>query len=388
MSHSPPPLRLAFVAHSFPASDADLSRVGGMQRVAADLLDAFERRSDLRLFAYVFRAPGWQHRWGGVFFFYVATLARLLWKGWRRELDAIIFSSMVTGVMAPVLTFFLRTKTPVMVAIAHGHDVLFDGFGYPFLVSKALKTLDGAAPVSRSTAEALLDRGLPEERCRVIHNGIDFSRFPDHPPLFEERRTVLKAIFGQETLPEGAFLMAGLGRQIPRKGYAWFINTVMPTLPPHIHLWIAGDGPQIPLLEAARRAHGLESRVRLLKSLPQPSVQALYRGCDLFLMPNVKVSGDCEGFGVVLLEAGLNGAPVLAARLEGIIDAVHDGITGILVESENSQAYTDIILELEKNQEKRRELSASTHHEITKTRGWDNVAQQHLGFVRDILLKK
>ena len=60
-------------------------------------------------------------------------------------------------------------------------------------------------------------------------------------------------------------------------------------------------------------------------------------------MPNIKVLGDAEGFGLVALEASINSTPVLAAALEGITCAVIDGKNGFLVPPENSGAWIDKI---------------------------------------------
>ena len=81
----------------------------------------------------------------------------------------------------------------------------------------------------------------------------------------------------------------------------------------------------------------------------------LYQISDLFVMPNISVKNDQEGFGIVLLEAGRYGLPVIASNIEGIKDAVIDGKTGHLIEEKNAQGFInnitnpDIDLSLLKN---------------------------------------
>jgi glycosyltransferase involved in cell wall biosynthesis len=62
-------------------------------------------------------------------------------------------------------------------------------------------------------------------------------------------------------------------------------------------------------------------------------------------MPNVVVPGDMEGFGLVALEASVTGLPVVAAHLEGIVDAVHDGRNGVLVETRDTAGFAKRVLE-------------------------------------------
>jgi glycosyltransferase involved in cell wall biosynthesis len=53
----------------------------------------------------------------------------------------------------------------------------------------------------------------------------------------------------------------------------------------------------------------------------------------MLVQPNILVPNDVEGFGLVMIEATLRGTPVLAAGLQGIKDAVVDGVTGQLLPS-------------------------------------------------------
>ncbi|MEJ0072837.1 MAG: glycosyltransferase [Candidatus Saccharibacteria bacterium] len=52
---------------------------------------------------------------------------------------------------------------------------------------------------------------------------------------------------------------------------------------------------------------------------------ALYNASDLFVMPNIPVANDIEGFGLVATEASSCGTPVIGSDLEGIKDAVTVG---------------------------------------------------------------
>ncbi|MDR1601380.1 MAG: glycosyltransferase [Tannerella sp.] len=52
---------------------------------------------------------------------------------------------------------------------------------------------------------------------------------------------------------------------------------------------------------------------------------------DAFLMPNIPVEGDMEGFGLVCLEASACGTLVFAADIDGIPDAVRNGKNGFLL---------------------------------------------------------
>jgi phosphatidylinositol alpha-1,6-mannosyltransferase len=133
-----------------------------------------------------------------------------------------------------------------------------------------------------------------------------------------------------------------LGRLVPRKGVAWFLDTVAPGLlarHPGARLRIAGAGPERARIDALVARHGLSAQVQVLGEVDESCKRDLLAGADLVLMPNVAVEGDAEGFGLVCLEAGAAGAWVLAADLEGLRDAVVPGGNGERVAAGDAAAW-------------------------------------------------
>ena len=82
--------------------------------------------------------------------------------------------------------------------------------------------------------------------------------------------------------------------------------------------------------------------MRVLGQVSEALLVTLFQGSDLFVMPNIPVAGDLEGFGVVMLEAGLCGLPIVAAELEGIRDVVREGENGVLVSPGDAVAFAGI----------------------------------------------
>jgi phosphatidylinositol alpha-1,6-mannosyltransferase len=95
-------------------------------------------------------------------------------------------------------------------------------------------------------------------------------------------------------------------------------------------------------------------------------------------MPNVPVPGDMEGFGIVMLEAGLCGTPAIAARLEGIQDVITEGVNGHLVEPEQPEAFASSIRSYVDAPERLRRLSTRARQHTVETFGWEAVAQTYL----------
>jgi phosphatidylinositol alpha-1,6-mannosyltransferase len=108
----------------------------------------------------------------------------------------------------------------------------------------------------------------------------------------------------------------------------------------------------------------------------------LYRGADTFVMPYIPVPGDMEGFGVVMLEAGLSGLPTLAADLEGIRDVVHPGENGELLPSRDAGAWVDAIVRMRSRNGSRAENAARARHFTLTHFGWDSIANRMVDGLR------
>lgn len=76
-------------------------------------------------------------------------------------------------------------------------------------------------------------------------------------------------------------------------------------------------------------------------SLSNADVFSLAQQSSLFILPS-----RVETFGRVVVEAQLCGLPVVATNVGGIPEIVTDGVTGWLVEPENSEALTSAVIEV------------------------------------------
>ena len=182
-------------------------------------------------------------------------------------------------------------------------------------------------------------------------------------------------------LADDALVICSVGRQVRRKGHAWFAGSVMPGLPGDVHLWLVGEGPEAAAIDAAAARAGAAARVRRLGAISDQRLKALYRGADLFVMPNIPVPDDIEGFGLVLLEANLNGLPVVAADLEGVGEVVRDGVNGRLAPPGDADAFATAILKLRDDPRERQRLALKAETHVRHGYSWDSVAERQRGLL-------
>ncbi|HEX5724811.1 MAG TPA: glycosyltransferase family 4 protein [Longimicrobiaceae bacterium] len=375
----PRPLRLLFVSHSFPLPGDPLSNLGGMQRVAQGLHAALAAHPAVRLSSLLLETSwkGTPYRIPGYLLKVLRRVPRLVEE---ERIDVVLFSSLVTASTALLLRRSIHAAGARVAAIPIGRDVTLPAPGYQPFVRRVLGALDAAFPISRATARECFARGLRPEVTHVVPCGVDTELFSPPPDRAAARRELLRAIGG--AVPADALLLCSVGRHQERKGFQWFADAVMPRLPADVHYLVSGEGPTTPAIRAAAARHGLEGRVRLLGRVSEERLRTLYRGADLFVMPNVHVPGDIEGFGVVMLEAGMCGLPVLAADLEGISDVVREGENGHLLPSRDAGAFARAVLRYREDRAALDAFSASAARHTARSFSWAAVADRFVALLR------
>ena len=361
-------MRLLFVSHSFPPRSRPMANVGGMQHVAIELSEALPAHASVT--PLVLRSAWrWHHVRCALWF--IPTAIRIWRKARRAEVDAVLFSSMVTGALGLLLRRTLSRRGIPMAAIAHGKDVTQKGPYQWLLVRRILRVLDAVLPVSRATGDACTARGMPEHRVHVVPNGVRAERF---------------ASLTQETSAstQGTLVLCSVGRLVRRKGFAWFVRTVMPQLPSSVEYLIAGTGPEHGRICEAIRDCNLSDRVRLLGKLPEEGLLHLYARAHLLVVPNIPVPGDMEGFGIVMLEAGASGVPAVAARLEGIQDVITEHANGHLVESRDAHGFACVVTRYEADRNALHELSTRTQAHTLAHFQWDDIAARHARIMKQL----
>lgn len=272
---------------------------------------------------------------------------------------------MVTAGLAPALRRRLRGVS--LAAITHGQDVVLPVAPYQRWLRRVFRSLDVVLPVSRATGRACADRGAPPDRIVVQPNGIHTDRFVSTPSSWLAERT---------GAPDAAFHLLSVGRQVKRKGTAWFIEHVLPLLPTSVHYSIVGAGPEDEKIRATAERCGLSNRVHPLGRVSEEELPIALSNADLFVMPNVPVPGDMEGFGVVMLEAGLCGLPTIAAELEGVADVITNGENGHLVPPLSPERFAEQIAAYVSDRAALASLSERASRFTVDNFAWPSVADQ------------
>jgi phosphatidylinositol alpha-1,6-mannosyltransferase len=377
-------VRILFVSHSFPPSKAPEENIGGMQRVALDLHRALTQSPEVKLFTFALHST-WKQTHLRTPFFMASLLLRIPFLVKAHNIEVVLFSSIVTAGLVIALSRILKYFGASTFTIVHGRDVTLPSpILQKWVLPKVFAKINGVLPISNATAEACIERNLDPKKIAVVPNGFDFNRFTSDLSK-EQARTKLVQLLQIPLPPPTSFILCSVGRHVERKGFHWFVDEVMPLLPDHIEYWLAGEGDMTPRILQAIEKHGLESRVRLLGRISEEALHCLYRGGDMFVMPNIPIEGDMEGFGVVLLEAGICGMPSVAAELEGIQDVIQDGQNGRFAETGNADQFRNIILEYDADRAKLDALSKKTVLHVSNSFSWQSIVKKYLSIFKSYI---
>lgn len=184
----------------------------------------------------------------------------------------------------------------------------------------------------------------------VLPNAVDTRRFRPSQDRLRERR---------ELGWDERFTFLTVSRLCRRKGIDQALCALAELhhddcLPADWQYVIGGTGTHGEVLHQLSRALGIEDHVQFAGFVPDEKLPLLYRSADLFLLPNIDVDGDTEGFGLAFVEAAACGTPVIGGRAGGTGNAIIEGVTGIRVDARRVDLVKRSILEMLDHPERRR----------------------------------
>ena len=277
-----------FVTRKFPP------KVGGMETFSAGVWRTVEGMSpDARLIA----NGGIQ--WRLVWWLPVA-LARIAVLVSRREVGVVLIGDALTYAAVSPLLHLTRTPHATLVM---GLDITWANRAYRAVAHRSLRRAPSVIAISKATAETAAQvAGVDPDCIHVVRLGVPV------PEATNDRRVARKALHRWLRVPDDHAVVVTVGRLVRRKGARWFVDEVLPELPPGTVFVVAGEGPERTGVVDAAARRGVADRVRVLGRVSDGERELLFRGADIFVQPNVRVPNDMEGFGLVTIEAAVRDA--------------------------------------------------------------------------------
>jgi D-inositol-3-phosphate glycosyltransferase len=234
------------------------------------------------------------------------------------------------------------------------------------------------APTPAEARQLVELYGAAPARVRIVPHGVDRSRF--HPGDRQAARAALGVAHRH--------VLAFVGRLQPLKAPDVAVLTLAalrrsrPDL--DVELLVvggaSGNGDDQPARLARLAAEaGVGDRVRFLAPRPHHRLATIYRAADLVLMPSWS-----ESFGLVALEAQACGTPVVAAGVGGLLHAVGDGTTGVLLADHQPEAWAATVARLLSSPRRLAAMGAAAAR-FAGAHGWDRSAARLLRVYEELV---
>ncbi len=238
--------------------------------------------------------------------------------------------------------------------------------------------------ISRSLQKVVVDLGLcPASKVTTLGDGscagVDVNRF-DGQVDRRHQRLALRQRLG---LPENALLLSFAGRLARDKGIGVLADAWLDIARelPEAHLLLAGEVDDTdPVPAASLQIFRSHPRVHLIGNVSQDDIPALYAATDLFILPTFR-----EGLSQVALEAGAMGLPVVSTRVTGLVDAIRDGVTGVLVPAGQALPLAQAVIALACDPQRREELGRAARNYIRTSFSEERVDQLWMAEYRHLI---
>ena len=196
---------------------------------------------------------------------------------------------------------------------------------------------------------------FPAEKVNVIRNGIDCDRFQPDPEAAKSVREELN-------LPADTPLVGIVAALRSEKNHTMLVRAAAKVRDehPNAHWIIVGDGPERPAIEAAAAELNMTDRIHLLGT--RSDTPRLVAALDVFTLCSLN-----EASPVSILEALSCEVPVMATNVGSIGESIVEGVTGHMIESEDTDAMAKSVCGLLADPDRRRKYGKAGRELVLKT---------------------
>jgi phosphatidylinositol alpha-1,6-mannosyltransferase len=266
----------------------------------------------------------------------------LLLKTWPRlrQTDLILGINIAYGGIIGRMARFFFGKRYLTFAYAYEFLKFKNNFLAGLLLRSCYYRSEKTISISSYTADSLVRFGVRRPRIATI--------LPGAPAVETASDAETHRVRHELDLGEARFVLA-VGRFVPRKGHMTLVQAWPQVLEscPNTHLVLVGRGPMRDDCEAHAKGLGIEAFVSFPGYVDDASLAALYSDCSCFALPTGKdQNGQVEGFGLVFAEASAYGKPVVGGYSGGVVDAIREGETGLLVNPESATSLARAVVRI------------------------------------------
>jgi glycosyltransferase involved in cell wall biosynthesis/peptidoglycan/xylan/chitin deacetylase (PgdA/CDA1 family) len=270
------------------------------------------------------------------------AIARLYRALRKHKIDVVHSHGLLVNILSRVASYLARKTVSISTAhiplnLKSGKQTqnIFEKLMVPYyLILDNVTSLlnQKVLAVSHAVKRDLLEQGVNPKRVVVVQNGIDTNRLWSNGPKLRSE------------LNGGGPIVGTITRLSPQKDIPTFLEMARIVVEevPETKFIIVGDGEKRNELQSLAQRSGLGDHVRFLGY--RKDALNLLKSFDIFGLSSL-----WEGLPIVILEAMAMGKPVVATAVDGVVEVVQHGKTGLLTEPRRPDLLAGSVIELIKN---------------------------------------
>jgi len=237
--------------------------------------------------------------------------------------------------------------------------------------------------VSPSLRDRVLELRLcPAAKMVILGHGsacgVDLKRFRRTPEVDAQARAMRR----NQEIPESAIVVGYVGWMVADKGVADLVEAFVCLAEERRDLYLlmigADGGDRDPLPATTWQSVREHVHIRYLGLQPDPV--PWYAAMQICVLPSRR-----EGFPYALLESAAMGVPAIATRVTGCVDAIVEGVTGLLVPPGDPPALRDAIRLLVADSDLRTRLAHAASDRVRRLFSSDELVAAHLDLYQTML---
>ena len=215
--------------------------------------------------------------------------------------------------------------------------------------------------------QVLQSKHINPSRITVIHNGVDSEKFIIRGK--KEVSTFFPGFHGPDVIR-----ILFMSRMNASKGLYTYLDAISDIrFDNNLHFIFAGPG-RFPKIHLPKGSY------TYLGPVDHDIAHYLYNLVDIFVLPSLY-----ENFPISVLEAMASELAVIASKVGGIPEMIHDGTNGVLLTPGNPAAIRESILMLANDETLRKSLGNEARQSIEREFNWKKTAANTLNYYRKIL---
>ncbi len=213
---------------------------------------------------------------------------------------------------------------------------------------------------------------LPDDKIRVIPNGVDLNKFNGYERDYDFRRRYAS---------DNEKIVFFVGRLVNEKGAQILVDAIPKVLQFYYDtkFIIAGRGPQFEHLKWMVSSKGVNHKVFFTGYISDEDLLKLYKCADVAVFPSLY-----EPFGIVALEGMVANIPVVVSDVGGLGEIVHHGVDGMKAYTGNPNSLADCVLELLYSPDKAEDMSRKALEKVRRIYNWDTISEQTMDVYKEI----